>query len=136
MPLARIISSTLREVEHFGLCQITVSIAHSWSRPWRTADIDGIAVSARSVGGDPARDEYPPVERNDLAVLRRAGRIVARADEILAATRAFYLQFLRFLLVGQMHGHAAGRPGTDDVRLLALITRRCLGTRPVIRTVI
>src|SRR5829696_8675054 len=104
-PSARIISSTLREVEHFGLCQMTgfiLAILFS-SRPRRATDVDTMAVAAGHFRIDPAHDQDAAVEGDDFAILRSAGRIISGADVILAAARALQRQLLLLALVGQIH---------------------------------
>src|SRR5207244_6070250 len=75
---------------------------------------------------DEARDHHPSVKRNDLSVLL-AGRRAWRTNIVFAALATFDAQFLRLCLVGEVHDHAAGWPGVDDVRLFALAPRGGLG---------
>src|SRR5512133_1833050 len=99
-----------------------------WSGAWRAADVDHVAVTVRGILLDEAGNQHAPVEGDDLTVLLGAGRS-GRTDIILAAGAALEAQFLRRRLVGQMHDHAAGRAGSDHVRLLALRPRRGFGAR-------
>src|SRR5207247_11436502 len=100
------------------------------SRPRRAADVDHVAVTGRGILLDETGDQHAPVERDDLTILLGAGRS-GWTDIILAARTALETQFLRRRLVGQMHDHAAGRPGSDHVRLLALRPRCGLGARAI-----
>src|SRR5712692_7058566 len=118
---ARIRSSTLREVAHFGLCQMVTATAAS--RAGGAAHVDAGAVAAGDLRVDPAQHQDPPVERDDLAVVLVAARLVGGADVILAAGPALEAQLLRLRLVGEMHHHAAARPQADDVGLAALADR-------------
>ena len=76
------------------------------------------------------------VEGDDLAILRTAGRLAGRADEVAAARAAPEPQFLQFGLVGEVHHHAAGRALADDVGMAALAARCGFGARPVLGPVI
>src|SRR5450631_3174074 len=83
------------------------------------ADIDHVAIPGGGILVDEAGDQNAAVEGNNLAILLAAGR-AGRTDIVLAARGALQPQFLRRRLVSQMHDHAAGGAGADDIRLLAL----------------
>src|SRR4051812_34024455 len=99
IPLARIISSTLREVPHLGLCQMVTPLdAISPSLFWIASGLLLLvgdlrragraaahqqhgAVAAGDLRIDPLEDEHAAVERDDLAIVR-AARLRTRADEV------------------------------------------------------
>src|SRR4051812_25158632 len=93
MPSARIIASTLHDVVHFGLCQITTAIRFQprTSRARRAAHIDAGAIAAGDFRIGEAQDHHPPIEGDDLAILRAAG-LARRADIIPPAGRALETQ--------------------------------------------
>src|ERR1700730_11136775 len=101
----------------------------SGARP--AADIDHVAISGGGILVDEAGDQNAAVEGNNLAILLAAGRS-SRTDIILAARATLEPQLLRRRLVSQMHDHAARGAGADDIRLLALPTRRGFGAGTVI----
>src|SRR5437588_11228767 len=104
--------------------------ALSLSRARGAAHVNAGAVAAGDLRIDPAQHQHTAVEGDDLAVLRVARR-AARADIVLAARPALELELLLLRLIGEMHQHAAGRPGTDHVRLPALAAGGGFGPGPI-----
>src|SRR4029077_8019450 len=100
------------------------------------AHVDAGAIATRHFRIGEARDQHAPVERDDLAVARTAGRILARADVILPVRPALEAELGRLRLVGEMHDDAAARSAADAVGLTALSARRGLGARAVFLLVI
>src|SRR3954451_19206616 len=105
------------------------------SRAGGAADVHHVSVTDRGILVDETRNEDATVERYDLPILFAAGRS-GRADIVLPARATLQAQFLRRRLIGLVHQHTAGRPGSDHVRLLALRLGGNLGTRPVGRILV
>src|ERR1700691_5310221 len=74
----------------------------------RTAPVPSSPITAGDFGIDPAQHHAAAVERNNLAILRTAGR-TGRADKIHAAWTTFQMEFLQLRAVGEVHHDAAGR---------------------------
>src|SRR3954465_6237867 len=96
-----------------------------------TTHVDASPIAARDFRIGEARDQHAPIERDNLAIARAACRVLAGADVVLAVGSALEAELGRLRLVGEMHDHAAARSTADVVRLLALPTRRGLGTRAI-----
>src|SRR5260221_4008303 len=143
-PLARISSSTLREVAHFGLCQMTTlmrrrscalaslqSCGRGSSRARRTAHVDTGAVASRDLGIDIAQHHHAAVERDDLAVVGAAAFAV-RPDIVPAARATLEPELLHLGLVWGIHHHPAGRTLADHERMTALPPGGGLGAGSVL----